>query len=520
MSADHLVVLGGGPNGLVCAAALAGAGRKVTLVEARPQLGGLAAGDEFHPGFRSAGVHLDSAFLRPAVAQQLDLERHGLRWRDAEPAHVCPAPLSGRGAGEPAAVRIPGDDAGTARALAALGRGDDTAFTRWREGVDRLAGFLGGVLDAPPPDLESRSFGSLWELGRTALGLRRLGKVDMSELLRVGPMCLADWLDEHFQNDRLKVLLGLPALAGEPAGPWSPGTALLLLMAEATRGRSVRGGPAAAVAALTQAAEARGVTLRTNTRVERLLVSEGAVRGVALDSGDELEAGAVLAACEPKHLFLDLVPRREMPPSLESRVRNWRTRGTTAVVHLALDGDLTLPGHDGPVERAVLGTHLDGVEQAFDPVKYGALPERPVLEVAVPSVDDPSLAPDGKSSVTLRVHFVTHALRDGWDDARREAVGDLAVETLGYWVEGVGERVLGRQVLTPVDLEERYAVTGGHLHHGEHALDQLLIARPDGACARYATPLDGLWLCGSGSHPGGGLTGMPGLLAAKTFLGR
>jgi phytoene dehydrogenase-like protein len=382
---------------------------------------------------------------------------------------------------------------------------------------------LRGVLDAPPPDVDSRTLGALWELGKTGFALRRLGQRDMAELLRVGPMCVADWLNERFATDRLKVLLALSAITPAWTGPWSAGTALPLLVAQVTRARSVQGGPAALIDTLAAAASAAGVTLRTDCEVQRLLIEDGVVQGVRLQDGEEIKAGHVAASCDPKQLLLDLVSPRDLPPVLVRRGQAWRNRGTTAVVHLALEGPLLFAGcekavPDGLVERAILGADIDGLERAFDPVKYGELPERPCLEVSVPSVSTEGLAPKGQHVVTIQAHFVPYALAGGWNEERRQELRSCVLKTLARYAPDAPGRVLAAHVLTPYDLEQRYRLSGGHLYHGEHTLDQFLHLRPNPECARYATPLKGLWMCGSGNHPGGGVTGMPGALGARSMM--
>ncbi len=519
MSASTLVI-GGGHNGLVCATLLARAGQQVTLLEQRDVLGGLAAGEEFHPGFRSSGVHLDSSHVRAALVAELGLEQHGLRWREQEAAVFAPDAEGG-----PPVVLHPNDLGATAQALSQHSDSEALAFRRWCTDVERLGSFLRGVFDTAPPDVESRNWGALWELAKTGIALRRLGQQDMGELLRVGPMCVADWLNERFSLDRLKVLLALPAVAGTWTGPWSAGSALPLMVDRVTAGRSIQGGAPALIAALEAAAVAAGVTIQTGCTVERLLVVESEVRGVLLSDGTEIAASQVAATCDPKQALLDLVSPRDLPPVLERRGQAWRMRGTTAMVNIALSGPLVFKGCGGSssaggglVERAVLGSDLDALERAFDPVKYGELPAAPCLDVSIPSVSAPGFAPDGQHAATIQVHFVPHALKGGWTEERRDELWDTVFSTLQRFTDNIGERVLHAEVLSPRDLEQRYKLTGGHVHHGELALDQFLHMRPNPECARYVTPLKGLILCGSGGHPGGGLTGMPGALGARALL--
>jgi phytoene dehydrogenase-like protein len=240
---------------------------------------------------------------------------------------------------------------------------------------------------------------------------------------------------------------------------------------------------------------------------------------VRLESGETLDADVVLSSCDPRNTLLHMVDKRELPPVLETRALAWRARGTTAVVRLALSGPLVFRGRpDELVERAVLGSDLDGLERSFDPVKYGELPDAPCLELSVPSLSSPELAPDGQHVVCIQVHFVPHALKGGWSDARRDDLKQRVLATLARFAENIPEQILGCEVLHPVDIERRYGITGGHIHHGEQALDQALHQRPNPECSRHATPIAGLFLCGSGTHPGGGLTGAPGALAARAAL--
>jgi phytoene dehydrogenase-like protein len=350
------------------------------------------------------------------------------------------------------------------------------------------------------------------------LALRRLGKTDMTELLRLGPMSVADWLDEQFDNPLLKSALAVPALLGCFAGPFSPGTAGSLFRYEALAGGAVAGGPQRLVDALTAAAKAAGVEIQTAKPVSRITVSNGRVSGVVCDDGEHVNAGLVLSSCDPKRTLLGLLGAHQLAPSVERDIRAYRTRGLTAKVNLALSKPLRFKSRpDLEVEFARTGQSLPELESTFDAAKYGRFSAAPVLDVYVPSVSNPQSAPDGHSSVSILVHGAPYDLDGGWNDAEREALGDAVIERLACYADDLNGLIVARQVLTPVDLEVEYSLTGGHVYHGEHALDQLLV-RPTRQCGRYATPIDGLYLCGSGAHPGGGVTCAPGFIAANTVL--
>ena len=502
MSADVLVI-GGGHNGLGAALRLARAGRKVVVLEARDAAGGLCATREVYPGYRIPGLWHDTAGFRAAIAAELGLAAHGLEYRAAE------APILAVADGAESALLSRDEVVGVADR-------DAAAYVEWRRFLGRIRGFVRSVLDSSPPPMDVSSLSSLWALARRGLSLRRLGRDDMTELMRVAPMCVADWLEESFESPALSGALALPAVQSTFMGPWSPGSAINLLFAECAADRSISGGPAALVSALLKACEERGVEVRTGVAVARIRAEHGRVVGVTTADGEEVDAPVVAAACDPKRAMLELLEPGQLPLEVEESLRVVRTRGTTAAVHLALDGPLEFSDHEGvAIERArVSGASLDDLERAFDAVKYRAFSERPALDVLVPTVEDPSLAPPGHHVVSILASFAPRDLEGGWDDAQRDALGGAVVSRLASVAPSVTDRILARAVSTPEDLESDYGLTGGHLHHGEHALDQVLFMRPAPSCAHYRTPVAGLYLCGSGSHPGGGVSGQPGALAA------
>ncbi len=497
-----IVVIGGGHNGLATATALAKAGRQVVLLEARERVGGLAERYSFHEGYEVAGILHDTSAVRPEIVDRLDLQRHGLAWR-SEPLRIC-AP---RRKGNPVWLR------GSESVDGELEDGDAERFARWRSFLERVRPAVMDLLNAPPQDPQ----GAAWPLLMTGLKVRRLGAADMIELIRVLPMCAADWLRDTVKTERLQAALSLPAVEASFSGPWSAGTAATLLLRELSGGRQIIGGGAALCSALAKAARAQGVTTRCDATVSQITVSGGAVSGVVLQDGERIEADIVAASCDPKQTFLKLVGPQRISVGLASDIRNVRARGTTAKVHLALDGPLEL-ADSTQIEALRTGETLDEVERAYDAAKYREFAKRPVLDVRVPTLEDRTLAPEGHHVVSMMVHAAAHDLDGGWTDEARAALGDAAVDVLAEVCPSVTERIVAREVLTPVDLQKRYRLSGGHLHHGEHALDQLMFMRPTIECATYHTAIEGLFLCGSGSHPGGGLSCAPGVLAANAIL--
>lgn len=508
-----LIVIGAGHNGLTTAARLGNAGRRVLVLERRELVGGLAASEEFHAGYESAGVLADTCLVRGSVVAGLALEQHGLKLRAAPP------PVLSLGEGEPLLLPQGHGAAEVERAVAEIGKVSKADAERYRAYIgqlERLAPAIRELFARPPVDLVDVESESLWGLGQRALLVRRIGKADLMELMRLPPMCVADVLKEYFGSHRLTAALALPALAGTFTGPWSPGNATNLLRRESLLGPGVVGGGPMLVDALAKAARAAGVEIRTGAAVKRLRVGRDGIEGVELEDGEAIDAPLVAASCHPWNTLCELAPPEAIEHRLEHRVRTFRSRGSVAQVLLALDRAPRFCGHE-PVEYARTGGHLDELERAFDAIKYDEVPATPILDIHVPTVVRPELAPEGHAVVSALVYFVPYAKKGGWDDDARARLGDRVVEILGEHDAKLPGSVVARQVLTPVDLEARYGLHGGHLHHGEHSVDQLLV-RPTPECVRYRTPVKGLWLCGSGSHPGGGLTCAPGELAAQAIL--
>jgi phytoene dehydrogenase-like protein len=509
------IVLGAGQNGLAAAARLAGAGRKVVVLERRDAVGGLAGAVELHPGYQVPGILHDEGLVSPRAVARLGLERHGLAFRDAPP--VLLAEANGPGI---LVARAAGEGAEQASEIGARSRRDAASYVRYRAFFAKLRPLLDYVMSTPPPPLSPASAGDFWELAKKGWKLWRHGRNDTLELARVAPMCVADFLDERFETPLLVEGLAAPAVVGTWAGPWSAGTTTNLLLAEAAPGRLLVGGPPALVAALERAARAAGAEIRTAAEVVRLRIGNGSALGVTLAGGERLDAATVIVTCDPKRAFLGLIAPGTLPMRIEEEYRRIRARGTAAKVHLALSGPLELAARAGQSFESIRigGGHVDDLERAFDAVKYREVSPCPHLEIRVPTVADPGLAPAGHHVVSILASYAPHDVAGGWTAERRAAFLASVLAILERHAPDVRKRIVAQELLTPADLEARYALTGGQLHHGEPALDQMLVLRPAPSAARYATSVRGLFLGGSGSHGGGGVTFAAGLLAARAAL--
>ena len=519
MTAHDVIVIGGGHNGLVCAAMLAGAARSVLLLEADGETGGGGRGHEFAPGFRvSSLAHLVNR-LHPAVVKALDLERHGLR--AATTASIPSIALSDRG--EPLVL-----GGAYGETLSGASAEEAQAWSSVRAQLLRYAGIMKPMLARRPPSLDgSGSLADTAALAMTGLAVKRLGTEDMRDFLRVLLMNVADFLDEELADDRLKGLLAFDAVLGSHLGPRSP-TSLLGLFhrltgeANGSAGGQYlpQGGMEAVTGAMRKAAEHKGVTIRTGAVVERVLVEAGRASGVVLGGGETLKAGRVVSSINPRTTFLDLVGPAHLDTGFVRAVGNIRMKGDAAKLHLALSRvpqflGLSAEHHKG---RLVIAPSADHVERAFNPAKYGEFSPEPVMEITLPSLADPSTAPPGACTLSAVVQYAPYALKGGWE-AGKPAFLEAIMARLEAHAPGIGATVLHAELLTPLDIETRFRMPGGHWHHGELQADQMLMSRPVFGAENYATPIDGLFLAGSGSHPGGGISGVPGMNAAQRILG-
>jgi len=506
------IIIGAGPNGLAAALRLAKAGRKVLILERAEAPGGLSAKHEFHPGYFVSGVLHDEALVPRAIAERLGLDRQGLTFRKSPSTYIAEA----KGPG----ILLPGDASGAADTIGRRSKHDSEAFRSLRAFLGQITPLISAVLAEAPPSLAPGSAGDFWQIARRGLSVLRVSRKDLLELARVAPMCVADFLNERFETPLLVEALAAPAVASTWTGPWSAGTVTNLLLRECAGGEAMAGGPAALVAALLAAGHAAGAELRTGAEVQRIRLDRGKVAGVTLASGETIDAPVILSSADPKRTMLKLLAPGALPLRIEEEFHRLRSRGSAAKVHLALSGPLELAASDGRLDEAIRigGGHVDELERAFDAIKYRRFSARPHLEIRVPTVADPSLAPPGHHVASILASFAPYALEGGWTAAARERLGDAVITVLEEHAPDVRQRIVAREVLTPADLETRFALTGGQLHHGELALDQLLMMRPAPSAARYRTAVPGLFLGGSGSHPGGGVRPTAGLLAAEAVL--
>ncbi len=522
------IVVGAGHNGLVAAAYLARAGVSVLVLDRRERVGGIADTVEIAPGVKAPAVLHTVGRLRPSVVRELELRRHGLSLLGPEVRVFAPQP-DGR------AVTLYSDAARTANGLRAWSEHDADAFAGFDRLVRSLGRFVAELAAQTPPDVKNPGLGDALAGLRLGRAFRGLGRGDSRSILRVLPMAIADFVAEAFETDPLRAAVATRGFQYTAMGPWSAGTTNVFLADSAgndggAAGQTIyaRGGPGALSEALAAAVRAAGGEIRTGAEVVSIATSGDRASGVVLASGEEIGSRIVVAGADPKRVLTTLLDPVVVGPGMRWRAGNIRTPGTVAKVNLALRATPRFPAAGDGAEaigrlrgRIVIAPGIDHLERAFDASKYGRLSESPYLEATIPSLVDPGLvadAPDGTQVISVHVQWAPYTLRDGSWDERREELGDLVVRTLETVAPGLGDLVTARQVLTPLDLERDYGLTGGHPYHAEPSLDSFFVWRPLFGHARYRLPVDGLYLAGSGAHPGGGITGQPGQNAAREIL--
>ncbi len=517
------IVIGGGHNGLTCAAYLAKAGRKTLVLERRHVLGGAAVTEEVFPGFKFSVCSYVVSLLRPEIIRDLDLPAHGLELLPLD-GTLTPM-LNGD------YLWRMNDHNKSRREIARHSRKDADAYDDYGMAMVEMGRFAKPILSMTPPDpmsLDPRGLLDLFSVGKRFRGMRYHDKVNQVQLLT---MSAVDFLDQWFETDALKATMSASGIIGTFLGVRSPGTAYVLLhhyMGEidgAFRSWGLsRGGTGAVSEAIAGAARRFGAEIRTEAPVAHILTKNGRATGVALENGDEIQADIVVSSVDPRLTFERFMNTKDLPDDFVQGVRRYKYRGSSGKVNLALDAlpDFTcLPGPGEHLRGAIsISPSVDYMERAYDEAKHGAFSSRPYIDMVIPTLSDSSLAPPGKHVMSCFVQYAPYHLKPGdvWDDARREAFGDAVIDAIAVHAPNIRNIIRHRQVLTPLDIERTFGLSEGNIFQGELSLEQLFFLRPVPGWAQYATPIDKLYMCGSATHPGGGIMGAPGKNAAEKIL--
>jgi phytoene dehydrogenase-like protein len=521
---QRVVLIGGGHNALITAFYLAKGGFKPLVLERREMVGGGAITEEFHPGFRASTLAHTLGPLRADIARDLQLDNFDCEILYPDPRVFAPTP-------DGQALLFYNDVAKTAAEIARISAKDSAKYAQFATSLEKTAGFFAHLSSITPPAIDKPTPEDLWSLLKTGRTVRSLGKTGIFDLLRWGPMAVADFVAEFFETELLRAVIATRGIFGAAFGPWSAGSTALLLLRAAADAHPVgsaafpRGGLGSFTRALAESAKQAGAEIRTDAEVHHILVKDGAVTGVVLADGEEIAVEAIASGVDPKRTFFHLIDPSHLDTTFANRMKNFRANGTVAKVNLALGSlpiftalDATAGFLKALSGRIHIGPEIDYLERAFDASKYGEFSKTPWLDVAIPTILDPSLAPDGKHVLSACVQFAPFKLKQGNWDTRRKELGDTVIKTLASYAPDLPGLIEAIQVITPKDLETSYGFTGGHIFHGELALDQLFTMRPVLDWARYKTPIRGLFLCGSGTHPGNGLTGASGANAAREII--
>ncbi|MCI0403916.1 MAG: NAD(P)/FAD-dependent oxidoreductase [Acidobacteria bacterium] len=544
------VIVGGGHNGLVTAAYLARAGLRVLVLERRELLGGASVTEEVFPGYKVSTAAYLCSLLQERIIRELDLPRHGYHVFPKDPAFFTPFP-DGRH------FTLWQDQRRTCEEIAKFSRRDAETYPVYEAYIERLAQFAERMLLETPPNLSRVGARDLVGLARLGWDALRMDEQERLGHIKIFTQSVADFLEQWFESDELKVTLATDGVIGTNGGPRTPGTAYVLLhhvMGKVDGHRGlwgfVRGGMGTVSESIAAAARVAGAQIRTQAHVDRILISNDRACGVVLRGGEEIRARAVISNADPKRTLLGLVGEAALPPDFARAVKAIRMEGCSMKINLALDalpsftalpGTSLMPHHKATIH---ICPDIDYVERAWDDSKYGRPSARPLLELTLPTTYDDSLAPPGKHIMGIFLQYTPYRLRSpdlprtlasrgtadveprsgrdaqvrgGWHDIK-EAYADRVMDLIEEYAPGFKRLVLHRQVLSPLDLEETFGLTGGNIFHGEMSVDQLFFLRPVPGWARYRTPIAGLYLCGSGTHPGGGVMGAPGFNAAREFL--
>jgi phytoene dehydrogenase-like protein len=515
-----VIIVGGGHNGLAASFYLAKAGFKPLVLERRSQVGGAAITEEFHPSFRCSTLAHNAGPLRTDIVCDMQLGKHGLKFTTPDVNTVSLTP-DGR------ALILYSDIRKAAQEITQWSPKDAASYSDFGAALGKIGKVIGEALLLTPPNIDSPDNGDLWGMLKTGRSIRKLGKKDLYRVLRWGPMAAADLVAEFFDTEPLRATIAARGIFGTSLGPWSAGSALVLMLHAAgdpTPAGSVQfpaGGVGAITQAMAAAAKEAGAEIRTGVEISEILVEDGVATGVVLASGEEIAARAVVSNADPKRTLMQLVDPAHLAPDFVQKMKNYRCMGTVAKINLAISA---LPEftalkakENGNLLRGriQISPEIDYLERAFDESKYGNFSRNPYIEITIPSLSDPSLAPPGEHVMSIYMQYAPYKLKNSDWESQRKTLGENVVKTISQYAPNLPQTILSHQIITPKDLEETYGLTGGHIFHGELALDQFFTMRPLLDWARYQTPIERLYLCGSGTHPGTGLTGGSGANAAR-----
>ena len=502
------IIIGAGHNSLVCANYLALKKKKVLVVEAAEVCGGLGASHEFHDGFHASVAHQASHFPQKII-RELRLAEHGLSLSGNHKACIG---LDRDGHH----VMVQGDQ------VSGVPENEVDAYKRYHHLMKRYADMLAPFWLRTVPPIGNNSLPEKMAFAELGLRIRLLGKEDMREFFRMITLPMYDLMDEYFSHPLLKSLLSWDALIGTKQAPRSPNNSVMQLLYRMAGDSHITLDVPTLIDALQRAAVSRGVDIRTNSRVCDIEVEQNSERvkatGVRLESGEVVTSEQVVSSADPKTTFLKLLGAEHLEIEFTNRIARVRDDGLVSKLHLALNNQPSFPGLSSPAGRLFIAPNLETIEIAFDHAKYGESPVDPVMEITIPTLENPGMAPEGQHVLSAHVMYTPFKHKSEWDESARAELTTQVIDAIEVYAPGIRSLIVGQELLTPVDLESRFNTSGGHWHHGDFALDQLLMMRPTHGAAQYSTPVSGLYLCGAGTHPAGDITGMPGHNAAREIL--
>jgi phytoene dehydrogenase-like protein len=518
-----VLVIGGGVNGLVVAAYLSNAGRNVLLFEKKDILGGIAVTEEFFPGYKFSSLVDGAGYLSPSIASDFKLSQHGLKIVPIDPI-LCSLQPGGQ------YLMISQDVSTTSKEIAKFSEADATTFPKFVEMLRKISAVVEGIRHMTPPDLPEFGLKDLMGLSPLMNPVRKIGRRDFTQVLRVMPMPVADLLNEWFESDIVKGAIAASALINSSLGPQEAGTVYNFLYnwAGSNNGLfrssgNIVGGMGALSEALANAAKMMGVEIKTNSIVEKIIFDNGTATGIELNNGDQYQAKTVVSAANMNTTFLKLIDPYYLDQRFVKHLKNIKYRGTTARVHFVLEDLPSLQGLNGNVQNLLSGhiqisPTITYIQKAFDPVKYGRYSENPYLDIFIPTITDPSLSFDGAHLMSVTVKYMPYHLREGDWESLREELAKLVINKIGEYAPGFKNLIKNQKVITPLDLEHDYDLPEGNYMHGEMTLDQFMWMRPIPGYGQYRSPIKNLYLCSAATHPGGGITGINGKNAAREIL--